>query len=227
MFKIFGLRVWIGAVAYLTVAVSLGLWGLSAALVQFDINFAVGAALIVSVVQLVIASLLLTPLWRKVWKKFPILNRLVFPDLSGVWDVEVCSNWPRLKKAILDKDIISPEPELEVNSLRAEVEQTWGHIHMRMWNPAATTPIRDSNTLIVEPIRGQRGRWPRLIYVFEQQNDQIADTDEQMFFGSVLLDVNPDGSEMSGCMWSNRSWQQGLNTGAAVRFTRPAEIELG
>lgn len=32
-------------------------------------------------------------LWRPVWRRFPALERLVFPDLNGTWKGQICSTW--------------------------------------------------------------------------------------------------------------------------------------
>ena len=36
--------------------------------------------------------------WRYLWRKIPVLNRLAFPDLNGVWVGTTGSNWPTIEK---------------------------------------------------------------------------------------------------------------------------------
>src|SRR5690554_6322178 len=36
--------------------------------------------------------------WRRLWRRFPILNEKLFPDLNGVWIGTTSSNWPIIKK---------------------------------------------------------------------------------------------------------------------------------
>jgi len=44
-------------------------------------------------VILALASGLASLVWRPVWRKFPVLERWIFPDLSGTWTGEIRSNW--------------------------------------------------------------------------------------------------------------------------------------
>jgi len=48
-------------------------------------------------------------IWRWVWKKFPVLNRVVFPDLNGVWEGTLISTW------------INPETNLPLPPIPATV----------------------------------------------------------------------------------------------------------
>ena len=36
--------------------------------------------------------------WRFIWRRIPLLNRTVFPDLNGVWVGTTASNWPTIEK---------------------------------------------------------------------------------------------------------------------------------
>ena len=42
---------------------------------------------------LALASGLASFVWRPLWRRFPVLERWIFPDLSGTWDGELRSNW--------------------------------------------------------------------------------------------------------------------------------------
>jgi hypothetical protein len=32
-------------------------------------------------------------IWRRVWKRFPLIGRKLFPDLTGTWEGELVSTW--------------------------------------------------------------------------------------------------------------------------------------
>lgn len=231
MYRIYGPKFWITAVGYVVLGINLLLGTLNTYWPQIGLHPSFG--LIIFGAQLAIGLVFMTPLWRCVWRLVPKFNEWVFPDVSGEWDVEVASNWPRidrlLKSAsgkaervdyrICEAEDLAPLAHLK---MRARITQSWSSIRILLWNPNQDTPIEDSETLLVEPIRGLEGGRSSLNYMFKQRNKTDVISDDCMFYGAAQLEIQPGFQEMRGTMWSNRMWRRGLNTAASLHFTRRA-----
>ncbi|HLO77907.1 MAG TPA: hypothetical protein VK196_15740 [Magnetospirillum sp.] len=74
---------------------------------MIDYNPPLGTAVLM--VQAMVAAIFMTPLWRWFWRRFPLLNRLVFPDLNGEWDVVSTGNYPRIRR-LLDAAVRRADP---------------------------------------------------------------------------------------------------------------------
>ncbi|MGH6712983.1 MAG: hypothetical protein ACREEK_29020 [Bradyrhizobium sp.] len=188
-------------------------------------------SLTVALVQLLFTLVFVTPLWRTVWRWLPKLNDWVYPDLNGIWDVELKSNFSRidalLKSAKGDEHSLdfrsaheSALPPLSVHKMHARITQSWAKIEMEFWNPDGTGPIKDSTTLMVEPFRRSGGRHG-LAYIFDQSNETDVMSDESKFRGAGWIERDRDDENVfSGRMWTDRKWRFGMNTAGEVRFTR-------
>lgn len=160
-----------------------------------------------------------------------MLNRWFYPDLSGEWVVELESNFSRIEavldaamdsKVALDMRLCpaSTLPPLQVSQLRAKITQSWVGMDMEVWNPEGNGPIKQSDTIIVEPFRGRQGKHG-LAYIFEQQNETDAPSDTSCFKGAAwIVRDREDPNVLHGRMWNDRMWRRGMNTAANVRLTR-------
>ncbi|OHT20061.1 hypothetical protein [Edaphosphingomonas haloaromaticamans] len=236
MFKMFPPTFLVVPVAWLTVLVLAGLDAITPALSGLGITPKVTWAILV--VQLIITLAIVTPFWRVIWRWCPKLNEWIFPDLNGEWDVIGHTNWNRidalLKAAKGDAALIDMRtgsedalPPLGKFQMRARISQSWLDIEMELWNPQGAGPIQESTTLVVEPIRGKRGRHA-LAYIFEQVNQTDVVSDDAKFRGAVWVTRDRDDpNALCGRMWSDRMWRRGMNTAADLRFTRSVAQEGG
>ncbi len=196
-------------------------------LLQFEIKLTAIPAL----VWFAINALLWNPVWRWLWKKFPKLNELIFPDLNGIWEVELCSNWPR-QAQLLDA-AASPDKVMDMRrfdeselapltpiKLEAEICQTWFGFEMLLYNPRGDTPIDRSDTISVDPFPRAGLRRPGICYFYKQVNatDNIAD--EAEFYGAARLEYDFKKDQLTGLAWTARMWRQAMNTAGAITFTR-------
>ncbi|MFC4349599.1 hypothetical protein ACFO5Q_17245 [Kordiimonas lipolytica] len=188
-------------------------------------------ALIPVVVWLLINTLLLRAVWRKLWSWFPMLGKIIFPDLNGDWVVTLNSNWPRVSQLL---DAASSKTEgidmascrdmdlatLSSMTLRARIDQSWFGMEMRLYNPAQNTPIEDSHTILIEPIKANGLKKPGICYMYRQTNktDNVADDVE--FDGSARLQYDADSDCLEGYFWSNRMWRRAMCTAGTITFTR-------
>ena len=228
MFKMFPQKFLIAAVAWLTILLFMAADGLRPFVAGLGVTLR--TSMVVAGVQLLFTLLLLNPVWRFFWRKFPKLNEWLYPDLNGEWDVEVTSNWPRIEATLKAANGEAPTinmrgpeealPPLGTYRMRARITQSWLKMKMVMWNPAGQGPIKESKTLLVEPFRGEGGRHG-LAYVFEQENETDQVTDERKFRGAAWVErERDDPNVLCGRMWSDRMWRRGMNTAANLRFTR-------
>ena len=165
-----------------------------------------------------------TPLWRLVWG-VEWLNRVVYPDLNGVWQGEVYSNWP-LQKMMLDaaregrpfdveKSAQDTVPPLQV-TLR--IRANWFRIRLDL---ETDNDYDSSKTLFVVPERDADGWKHKLWYVFETRTRRPVINDVPSSFGAAWLDIRwGDSPTLEGLYWTNRNWTRGLNTAGEVKFRR-------
>jgi hypothetical protein len=176
-------------------------------------------------------ALLFNPIWRFFWRKFPKLNKWVFPDLNGHWDVELCSNWPRqlqlLEAASSPDQAIDlrtcPESllaEMKPIKLRAEISQTWWSFEMKMYNPKGDTPIDRSDTISVDPFPGNGLKPPGICYFYKQVNATDNVSDDSEFFGAARLTYDFENDELAGLAWTARMWRRAMNTAGPIKFIR-------
>ena len=228
MFKAFPPRIIIFVAVWLTIMLYAGLSALAPMLFEEPVPI---LGLVVAGVQFIFTLFFVTPLWRSVWRWVPQFNQWVYPDLNGEWDVELKFNWPRidaLMKAArgegerLDYRTATETdmPPLGTMRLRARIKQSWLKMSMLMWNPDDSTPIRESNTRLIYPVRDEDGRHG-IAYIFQQKSETDNVADDSSFRGAAWLVVdhsNPD--ILRGEMWTDRMWRHGMNTAGTVELTR-------
>ena len=230
MYRIYGLWAFIGLIAYAAIFMSLCLQYIAGYLGHSQT--AVTPSWVVLAVQGFFGLILLSPVWRRLWKLLPSLNQWIFPDLSGEWEFAVESNWSRLvylcdaadgKQAAFDirtVDESSLPPLLTTPTMKAVIKQSWLSIDMEVTNPNSNSPIQQSHTVFIEPKRGIGSERHSIFYVFRQENKMASITDERSFYGAARLTWNPEKGILEGIMWTHRSWERGINTAAHVTMTR-------
>jgi hypothetical protein len=192
--------------------------------------------IIVIVVDLLVITLISSNMvWRFVWNRTgPLgewLSKTIFPDLNGTYDVVLESNWPVVKRMLdasrKDAEPFDPfsldqeAPQFQRVELEAKIEQTWFNICMSMYPKSPGAVIKQSTTLATIPIKHNKNTPKELIYVFEQENDSRAPTDDQFHLGAARLTIDPnDHHILSGYYWNNRAWQRGVNAAGKIRLVR-------
>jgi len=173
--------------------------------------------------------------WRLVWNKTgPLgrwLSKKIYPDLNGIYDVLLESNWPvvermldasrRTKEAFNPFDLDQVAPALLKVELEAEIVQTWFNITMTIRPKSTGAVIKSSRTLCTIPTRGAAVNERELIYMFEQENDSRAPTDDPNHEGAARLKIDlADSRILSGEYWNNRAWRRGVNAAGRLRLVR-------
>lgn len=149
----------------------------------------------------------------------------------GTYDVLLESNWPVVKR-MLDAsrreaepfnpfDLDSIPPELLKVTLEARIEQTRFLIRMSMYPKGPGAVIKQSNTIATLPLSDVGSGHKGLIYVFEQENDSRAPTDDERHLGAARLTIDrSDHSRLSGEYWNNRAWRRGVNAAGRLTLVR-------
>lgn len=233
MYRIFSKKVVVAAIIWL----ALGLVMLGQSLSDlFELDFKLSSIPLLA--WLLLNAVLWNPVWRWFWKKVPKLNEWVFPDLNGVWDVELCSNWPRqaqmLDAAASTEHAIDMRRCAEADlaaltpiKLEAEIHQTWFGFDMLLYNPRGDTPIDRSDTISVDPFPRVGLRRPGICYFYKQLNATDNVADEAEFYGAARLEYDLKKDQLIGLAWTARMWRQAMNTAGAITFTRKSAHSSG
>lgn len=166
--------------------------------------------------------------WRMLWRRFPVLNQWIFPDLNGLWLGETCSNWSKIdamrKAAATDETISDTELEaiaLQSGAIAFQIKAHWFGIRIKTKTEAVNGNAVAND---ITPSRGIRGRDFELAYIYDQNTPQPVATDEGNHVGAATLEVKA-GEELAieGEYWTRRSWAQGLNTAGLLRLRRVSD----
>ena len=181
-----------------------------------------------------VALFIVVPGWRLFWKLpllGPWLANRIFSDLNGEWTVTLQSNWPVvncLKIAAASEEItfdpfVDELPNLLEASFEVKIKQTWFRTDVTFL-PNEKTPLLSSETISVEFFKSENGK-KSVAWVYKQTNkrdntQRLAVTDQPKFYGSAILDVIEDATELQGQYWQNRFWDRGLNAAGIITLKR-------
>lgn len=166
--------------------------------------------------------------WRVIFRKWPILNKSVYPDLNGVWRGKLKSNWPIIdaqRTAALGDGHIDPNQLRGINLDEHDIEM---EIHADLWKIAIRTiiPKGNSQTLVARADKSREGDhyYYSLYYVYRQTTEYPEPTDETTHVGAALLriELHPECS-LTGEYWTTRKWREGLNTAGQLTLTRVSD----
>ena len=229
MFKMLPPTFFVVPLAWLTILILSGFNAVTPFLQGLGIDPAM--SWVVLVVQGSVTAIFVTPVWRYFWRWIPQLNKWVFPDLNGEWDVELQSNWSRIDEMLKAANREIPKfdmrhlpddklPPLSHELMRARISQSWTAINIVVWNPTGAGPIKESEALAVQPFRGKDGRHG-LAYIFEQENTSDVVSDDRKFLGAARVIIDRDNpNHLCGRMWSDRMWRRGMNTAADIKLVQ-------
>ena len=160
-----------------------------------------------------------SPVWTWVWKIVPPLNRWVFPNLNGDWEVTMKSNigkiaefHPGMKGTKVPKNIKG----------KVTIKQNWFRTVMIFHG---NNNYSNSETSFVKLERTKNSGRFILAYVYQNKTPKPKDSDEQMHHGAGEVEVRwIDGEpKIAGLYWTNRNWPQGLNTAGEVTMVRTSK----
>ena len=109
--------------------------------------------------------------WRYLWKWFPALNEFIFPDIHGIWDVEIHWTWG-------DKT--------GVKKGKAYIKQSFIGLSMEL-----ITDESESETLVVQPRRNSESGRLQLFYIYRNIPKNIGKQSPQPHIGTAILKFDP------------------------------------
>lgn len=162
------------AVTYATIC-CLILWGV------YDENTTLSAALSIatggSFLVNALLALLLCVGWRRLWRAFPMLNDLLFPDLNGTWDMVIHWEW---------------EDKKGTSRANATIKQNFLKIGMDV-----EAEDSDSQTLVAKPKKDAETGRAALYYVFLTTPKHKANFDVQApYSGTAILKLSLEGKRL-------------------------------
>jgi len=151
---------------------------------QQALRTVVGGAVLLEIVLFVLSSFL----WRKIWNRFPILNDWVFPDLNGVWDMDITYLWDGTEgstKAI------------------ANIKQSLFSVSMEVHSESS-----DSETLVVKTIKDVNSARPVLYYFYRIVPKGSKDSTGSGYEGASILKLyGHEGNVLRGNYFTSRKSQ--------------------
>ena len=123
--------------------------------------------------------------WRQLWRWVPALNRLLYPDIAGEWNITI--NW--------QDD--GTEGVVEANAI---IRQDFVRVSMEV-----TSLSSESETLIARPKRDPESGKPLLYYVYLVVPNFIGDNRKEPYFGAAVLKFSEtEGGKLSGNYWTSK-----------------------
>lgn len=134
----------------------------------------------------------LTLSWRCIWKKIPVLNEVVFPDLNGVWHIDI--HWSN-----------GPDNGIAVGT--AVIKQSLVKMSMEI-----STHTSYSETLMVKPKKNNESNRPSLFYIYRNTPKIITASNPGSYLGTAILNLSLNSeSELSGNYFTERNTQGHFN----------------
>ena len=123
--------------------------------------------------------------WRRLWRRFPVLNRWLYPDIGGDWNIQI--HWQSLQ-------------EHGVVDATATIRQDFVRMSMEVRSPSS-----DSQTLIAQPKRDPESGMPLLYYVYAVSPKLIGADPSSPYFGVAILKFSEyEGGVLRGNYWTSR-----------------------
>jgi hypothetical protein len=123
--------------------------------------------------------------WKWLWSSFPILNTLIFPNISGSWKMLI--HWQKAD----GNGITRASAVIKQDLLRISME--------------VSSKDSDSETLMAHPKRDPESGRPMLYYVYRVVPKNIDPDAGQAYEGSAILKLSNTGiNELSGNYFTSR-----------------------
>jgi hypothetical protein len=102
--------------------------------------------------------------WEKIWDRYPVLNKMLFPNLNGTWDMIIHWEWEGNKgtshaKAVIKQNFLKLGMDVEAEdsdsqTLLANPKRDVETGRAELYYVFLTTPKHKSNTNYQEPYKG-------------------------------------------------------------------------
>lgn len=163
--------------------------------------------------------------WRMLWRMFPALNGLFYPDLNGVWVGKTSSNWPVIKafRGAAASEQGADLATVERTGLQDDVmvvEIKASLLKLVVVGFPTSTRGRSETTSATAARSAQTGDI-RVSYFFGQTTPDPESTDEEKHSGAAELVIeHGDFAHAKGEYWTRRSWRRGMNTAGRLELRK-------
>jgi hypothetical protein len=124
--------------------------------------------------------------WKKIWLYFPSLNKILFPDLNGQWDMIIHWNW---------------DGRSGTTNAKAYIQQNFLTMSMEMVSNES-----DSETLLAKPKKDPESGRPILYYVYRNIPKHINGVQKPPYEGAAILKLDhTDLNCLKGNYFTNSS----------------------
>jgi hypothetical protein len=159
--------------------------------------------------------------WRVVWRTFPQLNSLIYPDLNGVWVGVGRSNWTAIEKlrtaaASSEKINLDDLFDLERQESPIVLQIKCNLFGIQIVSHQANTESK-STSLSCGIERDEKSEVYLLNYTYRQVNSIVSATDSENHIGAAILEIEyADLLNAAGSYWTKRCWEDGRNTAGSI-----------
>ena len=123
--------------------------------------------------------------WRRFWRWMPALNRLLYPDIDGEWNIKIY--W-------------QGQDEDGVVDAKATIRQDFRRISIEVASSSS-----DSQTLTVQAKKDQESGVPILYYMYVVTPKSIGKNPDTPYHGAAILRFSEvNGREFRGNYWTSK-----------------------
>ncbi|MEE8332494.1 MAG: hypothetical protein V3R85_01495 [Alphaproteobacteria bacterium] len=163
--------------------------------------------------------------WRILWRRFPILNAICYPDLNGTWYGMTQSNWPvvsKLREAASEEQSIDPVELAAIEPLMGEIAlEIRASIFGISVRSSVGTGGGDPTTVMVRAHKNFETNKFELFYIYRQVTSGSHGAEESTHLGATMLEFRPGTApSMEGSYWTRRNWREGMSTAGTISATR-------
>jgi hypothetical protein len=152
---------------------------------------------------------------------FPFVCRLPIvrswlPDIDGQWRADLESNW-----AVVATRLGAGPPPPFNDPVRARVTIKSRLLFIRV-NVESEDNYSRSRSIFVRATRDEEDGTVQVSYLYENTTSKPEQTDSSTHNGAARLNVISRGGRvwMEGTYWTDRNWQNGLNTAGRITLRR-------
>lgn len=115
--------------------------------------------------------------WEKIWKTFPLLNKVLFPNLNGTWDMVIHWEW---------------DGKCGTSNAKAVIKQNFLKIGMDV-----EAEDSDSQTLMAKPKKDVETGRAELYYVFlTTPKHKKSNSSQEPYRGAAILKLSLDDNQL-------------------------------
>lgn len=210
MYQIFGIKTCLLAFAWMCFALAILLYFCHPAstLVEFFRLISSAVTISAAIVYALGQTFLFPILCRKIFK--------CFPDIEGNWASELSSNWPKVAEK-------SGIPVKSTAPITAQIKIISRLFFVKI-QLASDSGYSKSHTLSVKIWKDKEDGRIELCYIYDNITNSPETTDSSRHFGAACLEMHCTGKSVyfDGVYWTNRNWQNALNTAGTIILKRPA-----